>query len=130
MNSTRALLLPLLVLPLTTLAQPALFTTENLVAWCIVPFDAKKRTPEDRAAMLASLGIKKFAYDWRAEHLATFERELAALKKHDVELTALWLPAPVGKEGQFLLDTIKKHNLTPQLWVMTGAQNLEAAADT
>jgi len=25
---------------------------ENLVAWCIVPFDAKKRGPEDRVAML------------------------------------------------------------------------------
>ena len=25
---------------------------ENLVAWCIVPFDAKKRGPAERAAML------------------------------------------------------------------------------
>ena len=135
MNPTRALLLPLLLLPLTATAQPSLFSRENLVPWCIVPFDAKQRSPEDRAAMLARLGLKRFAYDWRAEHLPTFERELAALKRHDIELTALWLPAPVGKDGQYLLDTIRKHKLTPQLWVMlnlqpqaTQEQTVESAA--
>jgi hypothetical protein len=87
--------------------------------------------------MLARLGLKKFAYDWRPQHLPTFERELAALRKHDIDLTALWLPAPVSKEGQFLLDTIKKHNLHPQLWVMlnvqpqpTQQQTIEQAAAT
>jgi len=28
------------------------------MAWCIVPFDAKKRRPEERAAMLEKLGIR------------------------------------------------------------------------
>jgi len=46
-----------------------LFARENLVAWCIVPFDSKRRGPEDRAAMLERLGFKHFAYDWRAEHI-------------------------------------------------------------
>ncbi|MFM8434591.1 MAG: sugar phosphate isomerase/epimerase, partial [Planctomycetia bacterium] len=36
----------------------ALFRRDNLVAWCIVPFDAKKRGPEERAAMLEKLGFK------------------------------------------------------------------------
>src|SRR5262249_27037481 len=49
-----------------------LFGRPNLVAWCIVPFDAKKRGPEERAAMLERLGFRRFAYDWRAEHLPTF----------------------------------------------------------
>ena len=31
---------------------PALFARKNLIAWCIVPFDSKKRGPEERAAML------------------------------------------------------------------------------
>jgi sugar phosphate isomerase/epimerase len=139
MNPTRALLLTLL-LPSTIRAadpKPTPFDKQNLVAWCVVPFDAKNRSPEDRAAMLARLGLKKFAYDWRPQHLPTFERELAALKRHDIELTALWLPAPVSKEGQFLLDTIRKHNLRPQLWVMldvqpklTQEQTIQSAADT
>jgi sugar phosphate isomerase/epimerase len=139
MDFSRALLISLL-LPIVLQAadpKPTLFDKQNLVAWCIVPFDAKNRSPEDRAAMLARLGLKKFAYDWRQEHLSTFERELAALKKHDIELTALWLPAPVGKEGQFLLDTTRKHNLHPQLWVMLDVkpqpaqeQTIKSAADT
>jgi|GEM_PF-5408060 len=31
---------------------PPNFATDKLVAWCIVPFDAKQRGPVERAAML------------------------------------------------------------------------------
>ena len=51
-----------------------LFDRANLVAWCIVPFDARNRGPEERAEMLQRLGIKRLAYDWRAEHIPTFDR--------------------------------------------------------
>jgi|LSQX01.2.fsa_nt_gb hypothetical protein len=30
-------------------SQPNLFDKENLVAWCMVPFDAARRGPEERA---------------------------------------------------------------------------------
>ena len=39
-----------------------LFARTNLAAWCIVPFDAKKRGPEERAAMLERL-LKSRAID-------------------------------------------------------------------
>lgn len=94
------------------------FARDNLVAWCIVPFDAKDRSPEDRAAMMKRLGFKRFAYDWRDKHLSTFEREVAALKANDIELTAIWFPGGLNKEGRFLLDTLAKHKLQTQLWVM------------
>ena len=58
-------------------AIPDNLRRENLVAWCIVPFDAKKRGPEQRAKMLVELGLKKCAYDWREEHVATFAEEFA-----------------------------------------------------
>src|SRR5688572_17532915 len=51
-----------------TAINAKLFAKENLVAWCIVPFDSQKRSPEERAAMLEKLGIKRLAYDWRVEH--------------------------------------------------------------
>ena len=95
-----------------------IFSRQNLVAWCIVPFDAKKRTPEQRAGMLARLNLRRFAYDWRDEHLPTLDAELAALKKHGVELTAVWFPASLDRNARLLLDTLKKHGLSPQLWVM------------
>ncbi len=40
-----------------------LFARSNLVAWCIVPFDSQKRGPEERAAMLERLGLRRLAYD-------------------------------------------------------------------
>ena len=55
-----------------------LFDQQNLAAWCIVPFDSAKRSPEARAEMVAKMGIKKVAYDWRQEHVAEFEREILA----------------------------------------------------
>jgi putative heme-binding domain-containing protein len=93
------------------------YDKENLVAWCIVPFDAKKRLPEERAAMLDRLGFKHFAYDWRAEHLPSFEREVQALKRHRIELTAVWFPAALNKDAQQLLDVFAKHQILTQLWV-------------
>jgi sugar phosphate isomerase/epimerase len=118
-------------------ADSGLFAHSNLVAWCIVPFDAKRRTPEQRAEMLDRMGIHRFAYDWRDEHLPTFEAELTALKKHNIELTAVWFPAALDRNARLILHTLKAHNLTPQLWVMaqiepTGGKDdtIARAADT
>ncbi len=110
-----ALLTSLLV---TSQPPNAIFARDNLVAWCIVPFDAKKRGPVDRVAMLKKLGFKKYAYDWRAEHLPTFEQEILELKKHDIELTAVWFPSTLNKDATFILDTLQKHKIKTQLWVM------------
>lgn len=97
-----------------------IYEKENLVAWCIVPFDSQKRTPEQRAEMLEDLGIKRLAYDYRPEHIPTFEREIAALKKHGIELTAWWFPTQLNDEAKETLKLFAKHKLHPQLWVMGG----------
>ncbi|HEX6225032.1 MAG TPA: hypothetical protein VFZ52_11510, partial [Chryseolinea sp.] len=77
--------------PADKTSHKKLFTKENLVAWCVVPFDSVDRTPEERAQMLGDLGFKKFAYDWRTKHLPTFPDEIAALKHHNIKLAAVWL---------------------------------------
>ena len=69
---------------------PENFQRENLVAWCIVPFDAKVRGPAERAEMIRSLGMRRVAYDWRAEHVPQFEEEILQYKKHDIEYFAFW----------------------------------------
>ena len=43
---------------------------------------------------LQRLGFRRYAYDWRAEHLPTFDTEVAELQKHRIELTAVWFPVP------------------------------------
>ncbi|HAW98388.1 MAG TPA: hypothetical protein DCX67_07625, partial [Opitutae bacterium] len=63
---------------------------ENLVPWCIVPFDASKRNPEERAKMLVRLGLKRSAYDWRAQHVPDFEEEIIQYEKHGIEFFAFW----------------------------------------
>src|SRR5688572_5092645 len=73
-----------------------LFARTNLVAWCIVPFDAKKRGPEERAAMMERLGFRMFAYDYRAEHISTFDAEMEALKRHHIQLLAWWFPTTLN----------------------------------
>jgi len=100
--------------------QYQLFARSNLMAWCIVPFDAKKRGPEERAAMMEQLGLKHFAYDYRAEHIATFDAEIEACKRHGVSLDAWWFPGTLNDEAKLILDTLKRHNLKAQLWVMGG----------
>ena len=39
-----------------------LFARTNLAAWCIVPYDGRKRGPEERAEMLERLGFTMFAF--------------------------------------------------------------------
>jgi glucose dehydrogenase len=97
-----------------------LFARTNLVAWCIVPFDAKKRGPEARAAMLERIGIRRFAYDYRAEHIPTFDAEMDALERHHIELTAWWFPTVLNDEARLILDVLKRHKLHIQLWVTGG----------
>src|SRR3954471_1849132 len=97
-----------------------LFSRTNLVAWCIVPFDAKKRGPEERALMLERLGIHRFAYDYRAEHIPTFDAEMDALQKHKIKLTAWWFPTTLNAEARKILDVLKRHHLQTELWVMGG----------
>jgi hypothetical protein len=129
----------MLTLVLATLLQPApakdVFAADNLVAWCIVPFDKKNRTPTERVEMLAKLGFRQFAYDWRAQHLPKFDEEVQLLKKRKIELTAVWFPANLGADSQKLLDVIRRHEIKTQLWITMGdpgganqAAKVEAAA--
>ena len=110
-----ALVALLFVLP-TSAADP--FAKPNLSAWCIVPFDGKKRGPEERVEMLKRLGFTRYVYDWRAEHLPTFDTEVGLLKKAGIKLQGVWFPAGVGKDGETLLAVLKKHEVKTELWVM------------
>jgi len=119
----------LLAAPAAPVDQPGLFDRPNLVAWCIVPFDAKKRGPEERAAMMERLGLSRFAYDWRAEHIKQFDEELDALARHKIELTAVWFPGTLDGDARFLLDRLKARGLKPQLWVTGGGEPTKSPED-
>ena len=99
----------------------AAFAKPNLAAWCIVPFDAKQRGPEERAAMLKALGIRKLAYDWREKDIPTFDREADALQKNGIKFEAIWLTSDLkpqeDKQVRAVLDFLKRRELKTQIWL-------------
>ena len=96
-------------------AEAQLFARTNLVAWCIVPFDSKKRGPAARAEMVAKLGFTKVAYDWRGEHVPTFEEEILEYRKHKLDYFAFW------SQHDEAYRLFAKHGLHPQIWVVMGS---------
>jgi sugar phosphate isomerase/epimerase len=94
----------------------------RLWAWCIVPFDRMRRSPEERARMLSKLGIRHLAYDYRAEHVPEFEEEILACQRHGIQFSAWWFPTEWNAEAEHILGLIEKHQIHPQLWVMGGGE--------
>jgi len=101
-------------------AEDQLYGPANLVAWCIVPFDAKKRGPEERAQMLDRLGIKRLAYDWRDEHIPTFDQEVETMQRHGIEITAWWFPGGLNDTARKILECLERHKVKTQLWISMG----------
>ncbi len=106
---------------------PQIFRKSNLVAWCIVPFDANRRGPAERAEMVKELGLRRVAYDWRQEHVATFEEEIEQYKKRDIEFFAFW------SWHDDIEPLIRKHGIKPQIWMTmrspdAGSQSERVAA--
>ena len=73
--------------------------------------------------MLERLGFRHFAYDWRDEHVATFDAEIEALKRHAIALDAFWCPGELNPASRRILDLLTRHGIKAQLWVI---QNLGA----
>lgn len=97
-----------------------LFRRENLVAWCIVPFDDEARSPTDRAAMMKRLGIGNYAYDYRAEHVPQFDDEMRAIRAQGIDLLGWWFPGELNDEAKLILGVIERHGIKPSLWVSGG----------
>jgi sugar phosphate isomerase/epimerase len=91
---------------------PENMRTDQLAAWCIVPFDASKRTPAQRTQMLKDLGISRSAYDWRKQHVQEFDEEFRLYKENGIELFAFW----GSHDTAFKL--FEKYGHTPQIWQM------------
>jgi len=128
MKSKWFLLLCVLLISFPVAAQvprktESIFERQNLVAWCIVPFDKMKRDPRQRADMLKDLGITQLAWDWRTEHLPFMEEEISALRKNNIKLKAVWFwvngkaDGSLDDENYFILETLKKNQVKTELWV-------------
>ena len=123
-----AALLMSLILPLATQAQNKkknLFAKENLVAWCIVPFDNQNRTPAQRIEMLKRLGLTQYAYDWRHQHIPSFAEEIELAKNAGIKMMAVWIwidkdtdrVGQLSEDNEQVLKIIKDSGLKTKLWV-------------
>jgi sugar phosphate isomerase/epimerase len=112
-----------------------LFAKNNLLAWCTIPYDSKKRNAEERALMLKDLGFTAFAYDWRAADLPNMETELSTLKKHGIKLSSVWFWVNGGKDkildeaNETILKTLEKTHTKTELWVSFPARYFEGISD-
>ena len=95
----------------------------NLIAWCIVPYDSRKRTPEQRIEMLKELGFKNYAYDWRAEHLPEMAKELKLAGENGINVVAVWMwidhrdyPGQLSESNEMILRTLQETGLHTQVW--------------
>ena len=113
--------------------KPALFARNNLVAWCVVPYDKEKRNPEERAGMLKALGFTQFAWDWRAEHLPEMMREIRALRANDIKLKAVWFwvnaAEGLDKANEYILETLEQNNINTELWLSFNDRFFEGLSD-
>ncbi len=113
-----------------------IFDRDNLIAWCIVPFDAMERSPEERATMLEELGISMLAYDYRERHVPSFEQEIQSLKKHNISLRAVWLYVDPQTEElmnpmcRSILNTLKETGTRTELWVSFPDHFFEGLTDS
>ena len=107
----------------TKIKNDILFSQKNLLAWCIVPYDSKKRNSEERAVMLKELGFTSFAYDWREQDLPNMETEFTTLKKYTIRLKAVWFWVDGGTDqlldeaNETILKTLAKTDTKTELWV-------------
>ena len=109
----------------TTSPATGIWAKDNLFAWCVVPFDAKHRNSEERAEMFNRLGIKSFAYDWRAKDIPTFDQEIETMKSHHIKIIAWWFPYDADDPGaKATLETFKKHDIHPLLWVIQSVHGM------
>ena len=116
----------------------SIFSKDNITPWCIVPFDAKQRNPQERAEMLQRLGYKTMAYDWRDVNIPEFDEEITQLRKHGIEMTAFWwrggLPANEDelRNSEIMnmqVDFFKRNSLNLDVWVTISDQNLQNKSD-
>jgi sugar phosphate isomerase/epimerase len=115
--------------------EQLLFEKENLLAWCIVPFDAEGRSPQERAEMLDDLGIRHFAYDYRDEHIPSFKEEILTLNAHDITLDAVWLwvdprwEDTLNGSGREIFNILRETGTHTEIWLGLPDNAFEGLSD-
>lgn len=118
--------------------QGQIIDSENIYAWCIVPYDSLERSPADRISMLKRLGINKYAYDWREEHLSDMAKELRLAKRNNIDVIAVWMWIDgnwdsidgLNSSNEKVFKVIEEVEYQGQIWVSFNANFFENLSDS
>ena len=99
------------------------FSIDNLIAWSIVGFDVKERTPEQRIEMVQELGYNQYAYGHRPRHIPSMKHEWELAKEKGVKISAVWLYINLNKdkignlrpESEVVFENLKAVGLETQI---------------
>ena len=135
MKARIALMLVVMAAELTvtfsTTAQPAIFARSNLVALVHLCRSTRRNAgPKSGPKCSSGSESRRFAYDWRAEHIPTFDAEVEACKRHGIELTAWWFPDIVERAMRRRSSPCSTGTKSEtQLWVMGSGEPVRSDAE-
>ncbi|MFI4875693.1 MAG: sugar phosphate isomerase/epimerase family protein [Blastopirellula sp. JB062] len=130
-----------LLAPFTAQAQPAasksaadLYADDNLTAWLVMFTDSVKRTPDERAEMVANLGFDKVGFESFKKYLPILEEQMDAYAKRGVKVTSVYLVIETQKPSEEeqvkkILDVLKRRGETPQIWAMFSRNSFKNVSD-
>lgn len=121
----KTLILVLLLTYFVPIQAQDLLNKDNLMAWCIVPFDKLERGPKERIDMLKELGINQYAYDWREKHIDSFNQEINLAQEADIAIEGVWLwidentdsEKALSTSNMRVIDIVKNAKLETDFWV-------------
>jgi hypothetical protein len=125
-SSLRSVILVALAMATTPAhAAASLFAQDNLLAWCIVPYDSKHRGPAERIAMLQRLGFTQYVWDWRPQHLAILPEELRLAQAAGVRMRGIWLwiddtqdrVGALGASNEAIFAAVAEARVPMEFWV-------------
>ena len=85
--------------------------------------------PRNARKCCAARGIEQLAYDWRGEHIPTFDEEMETLDRWGIELTAFWFPSALNEEARTILKVLERHGIKTSLWVTYGGGEVNASSE-
>lgn len=98
---------------------------KDVSPWCIIGFDTKDRTPQQRIDLLKELGLSNYGFNKGKGDFSTMKTEFKLAKENGIAINSifLWLNAKrdsIGKlspSNQLILDNLKEIDNKPTIWV-------------
>ncbi len=115
-------------------AAESLYATDNLTAWLVMFTDSVKRTPDERAEMVAQFGFKKAGFEAFKKYVPILEQQMDAYAKRNIKVTSVYVvvetetPSEEAHVKQ-ILDVLQRRGETPQIWAMFGRGSFQSTTD-